>query len=68
MSPEQMLAEVATRDVYEVKLDSKNYQVEVSLLENTVNYLHITVAVDDGSLPASIWPSTQTIICQKAPS
>ena len=65
MSPDKMLAELGDREVYEVEVDSKNYQVEVTLLENTANYLHIMVSVDDGSLPASIFPLTETIICQK---
>ena len=45
--------------------DAKQYQVEVELLENTEKYLHVMVAVDDGSLPASISPLTHSFICQK---
>ncbi len=33
---------------YEVVVDSKTYQVEVDLLEDTQAYLHVSVAVDDG--------------------
>ena len=49
---------------YEVEFDSKPYQVEVELLENTEQYAHVMVAVDDGSLPASISPLIQSFICQ----
>jgi hypothetical protein len=28
-------------------------------------YIHVMVAVDDGSLPASIAPLTHSFICQK---
>jgi hypothetical protein len=37
----------------------------VELLENTERYLHVMVSVDDGSLPASLWPSTRTFVREK---
>ena len=68
MSCGQLVSELHESQVYEVELDSKLYQVEVELLENTPKYLNVMVAVDDGSLPASIAPSTRTFICQKSRS
>jgi hypothetical protein len=65
MSCSQLVAQLRDPQAYEVEFDSKKYQVEVELLENTEQYLHVMVAVDDGSLPASIFPSTTTFICQK---
>jgi hypothetical protein len=65
MSCEQVLSELHDLLAYEVELDSQKYQVEVELLENTDKYVHIMVAVDDGSLPASISPLTHTIIRPK---
>jgi hypothetical protein len=50
---------------YEVEFESRHYQVEVELLENTPAYLNVAVAVDDGSLPASIAPLTKNFICRK---
>jgi hypothetical protein len=50
---------------YEVELDSKQYQVEVEILENTDGYIHVMVAVDDGSLPASISRLTHTFLRAK---
>jgi len=35
------------------------------MLESTEEYFHVMVAVDDGSLPASIVPETRTFICNK---
>jgi hypothetical protein len=60
---------LALKDVtaYTVENDSKTYQVEVQLLENTDTYLHVMVAVDDGHLPASFMPLTGTFIREKAP-
>jgi hypothetical protein len=65
MTPEQLASALDKEQVYEVELDSKTYQVEVEMLESTEEYLHVRVAVDDGSLPASIVPETQTFICNK---
>jgi hypothetical protein len=61
----QLIAELGDVRAYEVELDSKTYQVEVDLLEDTETYLHVVVAVDDGSLPASFRPATQSFIREK---
>jgi hypothetical protein len=50
---------------YEVVVDSKTYQVEVDLLEDTQAYLHVSVAVDDGTLPAAIVPASGSFIVKK---
>jgi hypothetical protein len=65
MTPEQLASALNKEQVYEVQLDSKTYQVEVEMLESTEEYFHVMVAVDDGSLPASIVPETKTFICNK---
>ena len=66
MSSERLLAELHDVRAYEVEVDSKKYQVEVLLLENTNEYVHVLVAVDDGSLTWSIVPLTESFIRQKA--
>jgi len=66
MSCDEVLAELRTRDVYELVADSKQYQVEVVLLEDKHEYLHVSIAVDDGSLPGSIHPESESLICRKA--
>ena len=65
MSYGQLVSELHEAQVYELEFESKQYQVEVELLENTEEYLHIMVAVDDGGLPASIAPLTHSFICKK---
>jgi hypothetical protein len=65
MSCGQLVSKLHEVQAYEVELNSKQYQVEVELLENTENYLHVMVAVDDGSLPASLLPLTHTFTCPK---
>ena len=65
MTPEQLASTLDNEQVYEVELDSKTYQVEVEILESTEEYFHVMVAVDDGSLPASMAPETQSFICKK---
>jgi hypothetical protein len=64
---QQLVTALHDLQAYEVDLDSKTYTVEVELIENTETYLHVTVAVDDGALPASIAPLTETFICEKHP-
>jgi DNA relaxase NicK len=65
MTPEQLASALDKENVYEVELDAKMHQVEVELLQSTEEYFHVMVAVDDGSLPASIVPEVQTFICKK---
>jgi hypothetical protein len=61
----RLLTELHDLQAYEVELDSRKYQVEVEILENTEKYIHVVVAVDDGTLPASISPATATFTSQK---
>ena len=65
MSAERLIAELHEVRAYEIEVDSKRYQVEVELLENTNAYVHVGVGVDDGHLLMSIVPSTQSFIRQK---
>jgi len=62
---DRLLSELSEVNAYEVEYDSKTYQVEVEILENTATYVHVMVGVDDGSLPASIKPETDSFICRK---
>ena len=66
MSIDEVFGELRNRGVYEVFDESMRYQVEVELLEDTPEYLHIMIAVDDGSLPGSIHPESETFLYQKA--
>ena len=56
LSAEELLTKLRDIEVYEITLEGKPYQVEVELLEDTPEYVQVMVAVDDGSLPASMWP------------
>ena len=66
MSCDTVLTELQNRDAYEVVAESRRYQVEVVLLEDTPEYLHVSIAIDDGSLPGSIHPESESFICRKA--
>lgn len=66
MSCDELLSRLRELQAYTVERDAKAYQVEVQLLQNTETYLHVMVAVDDGSLPASLSPLTHTFIREKA--
>lgn len=62
---QQLLTELADDAVYEIEFEGKQYQVEVELLGGTGADVHVIVAVDDGSLPASIRPLSGTFIRRK---
>jgi hypothetical protein len=62
---ERLASELRDVVAYEVTVNSKHYQVEVELLEETDRYLQVMVAVDDGTLPSSLLPLTQTFMCPK---
>jgi hypothetical protein len=61
----QLVRELSDVQAYELEIESKRYQVEVELLENTAQYVHVVVAVDDGSLPASFRPLAATFLLYK---
>jgi len=61
----QLILDLTEGQAYEVEFESKWYQVEVELLENTTKYVHLALSVDDGSLPASIRPLSRTFLCYK---
>ena len=65
MSAAQLISELSEGKAYEVEFESKNYQVEVEVLENTPEYVNVAVSVDDGSLPASIFPLSDNFIRKK---
>lgn len=63
---QQLVKELHELQAYQVEVESKKYQVEVELLEDTKEYVHVIVAVDDGTLPMSLSPSTFGFIKQKS--
>jgi hypothetical protein len=65
MSCEQILVEAPDAECYQVKFQGKQYNVEVQILENTNDYIHVMVGVDDGSLPTSFRPLSESFIRQK---
>jgi hypothetical protein len=62
---EELIAALHEPQTYQVEFESKTFQVEVQLLENTERYVHVMLAVDDGVLPAAIMPATTSFICPK---
>ena len=68
LSAEELLAKLGDEQVYEVTLDGKPHQVEVELLQDKPEYVQVVVAVDDGSLPASLRPETEIFLREKGPT
>ena len=65
LSCDELLAKLGDIQIYEVQFDGRPHQVEVELLTNAPRYLEVMVAVDDGTLPASISPATEIFRRQK---
>jgi hypothetical protein len=65
MSHAQIMSKLTESECYEVEFASKKYQVEVALLENADHYIHVSVSVDDDSLPASFRPVSSSFIRNK---
>ena len=64
MSHDELVAALSDHQAYEVEFDAKNYQVEVEVLEITEKYLHVVVAVDDGTLQPSVQPLSRSFFCR----
>jgi hypothetical protein len=62
----ELVAQLREVQAYEVERECKQYQVEVELIEDTANYVHVAVSVDDGSVPKGILPLTHSFIRQKS--
>ena len=58
----RFVTDLTEEQFYEVEFEGKKFQIEVQLLENTDEYIHVCVSVDDGSLPASLSPMTASFI------
>jgi hypothetical protein len=65
MSCARVMSMLPESECYEVEVESRKYQVEVELLEDTEQYIHIGVSVDDGTLPASFRPASSSFIRNK---
>ena len=60
-----LIAELKEEVVYERGEGAERCQVEVQLLENTPEYVHVSVAVDDGTFRRFISPmSTSFLVYQ----
>lgn len=65
MSYAQVMSKLPDSECYELEFESRKYQVEVELLENTERFIHVGISVDDGSLPASFRPVFSSFIINK---
>lgn len=61
----QLTSQLADLQTYEVEFESKKYQVEVQILENTDSYVHVGIAVDDGHFRRAMRPLSSSFICRK---
>ena len=65
---EKLVSELADEQNYEVTIESTTYQVEVTLVENTDDYVHVLVSVDDGGFLGFLLPLSNTFVIEKHPT
>jgi len=65
LSAEQLANDLPEEKNYQIESNGKTYQIEVQLLENKNDYVHVLVSVDDGRFPYSSLSSG--FIQKKAP-
>lgn len=65
MPCDQLISALSDEQVYEIEFESKKYQVEVQLLENTDSYVHVGIAIDDGHCSRALHPLSSSFICEK---
>lgn len=68
MSCAELVSALTDVNAYEVEFQSEKYQVEVQLLENTDEYIHVGVSVDDGHFWRAMRPLFSSFICKKRTS
>lgn len=62
---DQLVSRLSTTVVYEVEQGSQTYQIEIEVLQNTTEYAHVAISVDDGSIPRSFFPMTDSFITKR---
>jgi len=62
---DQLVSRLSQTDVYEVEQGSQKYQIEIEILEHTTDFVHVAISVDDGSIPASFLPATDSFITKR---
>jgi DNA relaxase NicK len=65
MSCAELASQLADVQTYEVEFESKKYQVEVQILENTNSYVHVGIAVYVGHFWRAMRPLSSSFICRK---
>jgi hypothetical protein len=66
VSSKQLVEELSEGEKeYQIEFNAKQFQVEVQLVENTPDYIHVVVSIDDGSLLSSLLPATRGFVKKK---
>jgi hypothetical protein len=65
MSCDQLISALPDVQTYEIEFESKKYQIEVELLENTDSYVHVGIAVDNGHFCRAMRPLSSSFICKR---
>ncbi len=61
MPHDELVSALNDHQAYEVEFDAQKHQVQVKVLEITEKYLHVVVAVNDGT---SVRPLSRSFFCR----
>jgi hypothetical protein len=67
MSCHQLISALPDVQTCEIDFESKKYQIEVELLENTDSYVHVGIAVDNGHFWRAMRPLSSSFIAKGLP-
>jgi hypothetical protein len=62
MSYDELIFRLRDVKSYEVDTGQNKLQVEVEIIENTPEYVHVMIGVDDSTVPHSMLPLTDSFI------
>lgn len=58
----ELKVELATPVSYETEREGRKYTVEVQVIEDTPDYIHVSLDVDDGSIVRTVLPLVKSFL------
>jgi len=64
-SCDELVLELAEDQGNQIEFESRDYNVEVTLLENAAEHIHFMVPVDDGALLSAFHPLSERLLLRR---
>ena len=65
MPCDELISQLQSECVYQIESESTQFHLDVQMLENTDEYVHVMVGIHDGSLGGFISPLSDSFIIRK---